>query len=198
MAQTHTHDQVEYIEKSLAAHLQKDASSRKAEQSLPPLPTSFGSLLVTKHFAAIYIAHFCTNWSIYIIISWVPTYLTSLGASIDSVGAFAVLPYVCYWVIDVAWGQYVDRLIIAGMSLRRARILSMAVCTVGPSIALAWMLYHPPVTPYAAMLVLCWVLGTNGTAHSGYWANILDISGSERSADVLGVSNTIATIPGAC
>jgi ACS family sodium-dependent inorganic phosphate cotransporter len=101
--------EVDYIEKSLAAH-HYDASMRKTEQSLPPLPTSLGSLLATKHFAAIYVSHFCTNWSVYIIISWVPTYLTSLGASIESVGAFAVLPYVCYWVVDVSWGQCVKPL----------------------------------------------------------------------------------------
>lgn len=139
--------EVDYIEKSITAE-HDAASTRKTDSSLPPLPTNIGKLLLTKHFAAVYIAHFCTNWSIYIVISWVPTYLSSLGASLKSVGGFAVMPYLCYWVIDVGWAQYLDRLIIAGTSLRRARILSMTVCTIGPSFALAWMIAYPPQTPY--------------------------------------------------
>jgi MFS family permease len=141
--------EVEYIEQSLAAQ-QSAMTSRKAELSLPPLPTAIGPLLMTKHFAAIYIAHFCANWSIYIVISWVPTYLSSLGASLDSVGGFAVVPYICYWVVDVGWAHYLDRLIMKGTSIRRARILSQAVCTIGPSFALAWMIVYPPRTPHVS------------------------------------------------
>jgi hypothetical protein len=55
-------------------------------------------------------------------------------------------------------------------------------------IACGWTLLQ------VAILLLCWVLGTNGTAHSGYWANIIDIAGEGRSADLLGISNTIATV----
>jgi len=189
--------EVEYVESSVAAEKAMASSRRKGGlQSTPPLPMDLPSLLTTKHFVAIYVAHFCTNWSIYIVISWVPTYLSSLGASLDSVGGFAVLPYLCYWAVDVGWAQYLDRAVIAGTSLRRARIMSQAVCTIGPSFALAWMVFNPPKSPSMAIALLCWVLGTNGTAHSGYWANILDIAPEGRSADLLGISNTIATIPG--
>ena len=50
-------------------------------------------------------------------------------------------------------------------------------------------------SPTHATVVLTITLGLMGTSHSAFWANIIDIA-PERSADLLGLSNTLATIPG--
>eukprot|EP00041_Stephanoeca_diplocostata_P012758 m.214623 g.214623 ORF g.214623 m.214623 type:complete len:445 (-) comp19073_c0_seq1:38-1372(-) len=185
-------EEQDYIEKTL-----KFEHKEQQARAVPKLPKGVLNLMSTTSFAAIYVAHFATNWSIYIVISWMPTYLESLGAEVTSVGFVAVLPYVCYWLCDIAWGKYADRMILrGGVSTRAARVLSQCIASVGPSIVLLAMATYPPTTPTSAMLMLCIAMGMYGPAHSGYWANILDISPPDRTADVLGISNTVATVPG--
>ena len=64
-----------------------------------------------------------------------------------------------------------------------------------PSVALLYMALVPMSSPVTATAVLTVTLGLMGTSHSAFWANVIDVA-PDRSADLLGLSNTIATVPG--
>jgi hypothetical protein len=46
----------------------------------------------------------------YMELSWIPSYFASLGVQTASVGVFAVLPYLAFWVVDVGWAVKADRM----------------------------------------------------------------------------------------
>ncbi|KAK7025602.1 hypothetical protein SK128_025361 [Halocaridina rubra] len=86
---------------------------------------------------AIYIAHFAMNWSNYIIMQWLPTYLSrTLGANKESMSLTAV-PYIISSLCGVAWGHIADQLIVAGWPLLKVRRLMTFFGLVGPGICLA-------------------------------------------------------------
>lgn len=61
----------------------------------------FTDLICNKPLWAIYIAHFAMNWSSYIIMQWLPTYLSrSLGANAKSISLTAV-PYVVNSLVGI-------------------------------------------------------------------------------------------------
>eukprot|EP00040_Diaphanoeca_grandis_P021271 m.113276 g.113276 ORF g.113276 m.113276 type:complete len:446 (+) comp28260_c0_seq4:216-1553(+) len=155
----------------------------------------YSSLFMKKPFVAVCIAHFCYNWTYYIVLSWVPSYFESLGVDATQVGLFAVLPYLIMYTVDVVWGLRLDSLIIKGMSLRDARVLSQGLCTLIPAAVLLGLAVYPPTQAATASVLFCAILGMMGCSHSAFWANIIDIGG-EAAADLLGISNAIATIPG--
>ena len=72
------------------------------------------------------------------------------------------------------------------------------VAFASPSICIGILLALPveAVTPPIAAGLFSAALGMNMASHSGYWANIIDLS-PKRAGFVLGVSNTIGNIPGA-
>ena len=59
-------------------------------------------------------------------------------------------------------------------------------------LALAALPIH---TALAATGLLCLAMGLSGPGHSGYWANMIDIS-PNHAGKLLGYSNTIGTVPG--
>jgi len=54
---------------------------------------------------AIYIAHFTMNWSNYIIMHWLPTYLRYLGANSHNISLTAV-PYIFNSVFGISKFQF--------------------------------------------------------------------------------------------
>ena len=124
-----------------------------------------------------------------------PTYFSSLGVETGSLGLFAVMPFVAMWVTDVAWGARVDAMRARGVPARDCRVLSCAIHSVGPAVVLTYMSFVEAMTPVHATLLLTLAVGMGGTAHSSYWANVLDIAPT-HCAVLLGVSNTLASFPG--
>lgn len=169
-----------------------DGSSIK--RARPRLPGTV-ALLLSRPFIAIYTAHFCHNWAWYILISWVPTYVKALGVTDDMLFLYNVLPFTVVFFSDLAWASYADGLIERGTSVRNARVLSAAVSTIGPSVPLLVLALGNVSASGHAMLLLCAAVGMSGCAHSAYWANIIDVSPA-HAGELLGLSNTIATVPG--
>lgn len=63
--------------------------------------TRYTDFLCKKPLWAIYVAHFAMNWSSYIIMQWLPTYLSrSLGANAKSISLTAV-PYVVNSLVGI-------------------------------------------------------------------------------------------------
>ena len=74
--------------------------------------------------------------------------------------------------------------------------MTQIVAFASPSVCIAsLLLLGDAVTPLVAAALFSAALGMNMASHSGYWANIIELSPT-RAGFVLGVSNTIGNIPG--
>ena len=130
--------------------------------------------------------------------SWLPQYFTDvLSVELKDVGIFAVMPYLAGVVFDNIWAVLIDHLIASGtLSTLSARKFSQVVAFAAPSLCIGVLLgLGERVTPVLASALFSAALGVNMASHSGYWANLIDISPT-KAGFALGVSNTIGNIPG--
>ncbi|XP_038067664.1 sialin-like [Patiria miniata] len=143
---------------------------------------------------AIYAAHFAMNWSNYIVLSWLPTYLQRhLGANSKDI-SFTALPYIMNSLVGVIAGHLADSLISKKhwtvLSVRR---LMTSIGLIGPSLFLLCFSYVDSLA-----LAVCFVsisLGLCGCNSSGHMSNHPDVA-PNHAGITFAVSNTLATLPG--
>ncbi|XP_043236936.1 sodium-dependent phosphate transport protein 1, chloroplastic-like [Amphibalanus amphitrite] len=143
---------------------------------------------------AIYIAHFAMNWSNYIIMHWLPTYLSrTLGANTESISLTAV-PYIVNSVIGVAAGHLADRLITKKQwTVLSVRRLMTTVGLVGPAVFL--LLFCAVTNLPAALLLVSIVMGFCAFNSAGHLSNHAEVAPNHAGV-TFAISNTLATIPG--
>lgn len=173
-----------------AAPMQRaERAERRALLALP-------GLLAVRPFAAIWVGHVAANFGWYVLLSWLPSYFHELGVSPAAVGYYAVVPYVTIFVCDNVWSWYLDRRIAGGLGLRDARVVSQSISFVGGGfwLVVITMLRRPGLWPAVALVSAS--MGLSSFTHSGLWANVIDIAPEGEAGYLLGVSNTMATLPG--
>lgn len=167
---------------------------------LPPRPRSesaaipWGLLLSKPAVWALIINHFCSNWVLYILLAWLPSYFRDTqGVSITGAGAWSAAPWLTMFIMVNVAGWCADRLRSGGMSLTRVRKIMQCTGLLGSAAAL--LLARQAHTLPGAVLCMCAALGFLACTWSGWAPNHLDIA--PRYADVLvGISNTFGTLPG--
>jgi ACS family sodium-dependent inorganic phosphate cotransporter len=143
---------------------------------------------------AIIVCHFCNNWGGYVLLAWMPTYITqALGVDYASVGIFAMAPSLVSFLFLNVSGAVTDRLLARGYDRTRVRKAMQTIGFGGSAAVLASVGYVHDATLAIAFMSLGSVIGAFGS--SGFAVNHLDLA--PRHAGVLmGLSNTAATIPG--
>jgi len=143
---------------------------------------------------AIYLAHFAMNWSNYILMNWLPTYLTQqFDVDVKSI-SYIALPYLANSAMNIVSGHYADSLVSRRTtSLLSVRRLMTSVGLFGPAVAL---LFFCAVSsfPLALFFVTC-SMGLCAFNSAGHLANHADIA-PQHAGITFAISNTIATIPG--
>uniref|UniRef100_A0A1Y1KHB5 Major facilitator superfamily (MFS) profile domain-containing protein n=1 Tax=Photinus pyralis TaxID=7054 RepID=A0A1Y1KHB5_PHOPY len=154
----------------------------------------WSDFLMSKALWAIYIAHFAMNWSSYIIMQWLPTYLSRmLGANAESISLTAV-PYIVNSAFGVASGHVADSLLMRNSwSVLNVRRLMTSIGLIGPGLFLAIFCVVNEL-PLAVVLVSI-SMGLLACNSAGHLSNHVDIA-PNHSATTFAISNTIATIPG--
>jgi MFS transporter, ACS family, solute carrier family 17 (sodium-dependent inorganic phosphate cotransporter), other len=171
-------------------YIQAHSTPAGVPGSAPPI------LAFLKHPSvwAIIVAHFCNNWSLYVLLTWLPTFVNKgLGVSFASVGFFTMFPHIAYFVFLNVAGNVADRLIRGGMEVGRVRKLMQSIGFGGVATALV-IVGHVDNAPMAIAIM---TLGNGIFAFTagGFFVNHMDIA--PRSAGTLmGITNTAATIPG--
>jgi len=167
-------------------------ADREAATARTPVP--WRALLTTRAVWAIIISHFCSNWTLYLMLTWMPSYLHDVQRlNVDKAGLAAVLPWVCYFVAANVAGAGCDRLVARGVSLLRVRKVVQTVSLLGASAGL--LLAARATSPIEAVAMLCLALGANGLIAAGFAANHLDIA-PRYAGPLYAVSNTAGTLPG--
>ncbi|CAG0882703.1 unnamed protein product [Darwinula stevensoni] len=137
---------------------------------------------------AIYIAHFAMNWSNYIIMQWLPTYLSrDLGANITSMSLTAV-PYLVNSLVGVVAGHWADKLISNRWTVLSVRRLMTAVGLIGPAI---FLLAFCAVGNLAlAVMFISISMGLCACNSAGHMSNHVDVA-PNHSGVTFAVSNTL-------
>jgi MFS transporter, ACS family, solute carrier family 17 (sodium-dependent inorganic phosphate cotransporter), other len=157
-------------------------------------PTPWRLFLHQPPVWALVAAHFCHNWTLYMLVSWLPSYFNeSLGVSVAGAGLYAAAPWAAYFAALQFSGTASDRAIARGSSTLAVRRLVTAGGLVAAAACLLLLRAVDSTGP--ALALICIAAGSIGFAASGLTAVPLDLS--PRHAPVLiGFSNTFATIPG--
>jgi ACS family sodium-dependent inorganic phosphate cotransporter len=158
----------------------------------PSIP--WGLLLSRPQVWAIIINHFCNNWALYVLLTWLPSYFSgALGVQLKSVWIYIGPPWICQFLMGNVAGWCTDALFKRGFTITFVRKLMQTISLLGTAVALL-VLTQVSSAPLA-VLVLCVALGLGAFGFAGFASNHLDIA--PRYADILfGFSNTAATIPG--
>jgi ACS family sodium-dependent inorganic phosphate cotransporter len=160
-----------------------------AERAIP-----WRRLLGTPAVWAIIVTHFCHNWSLYLLLAWLPSYFkTTFGVSLASAGLLSAAPWLVSFVMANISGAWADGMIRSGRSVGFVRKLMQTIALVGGA---SFLLQLPGAsTPTEAVVLMSCATGTFAFCLAGFAPNCFDIA--PRYADVIwGISNTVATIPG--
>ena len=143
---------------------------------------------------ALIINHFCSNWVLYMLLAWLPSYFRSvLGLSIMEAGIYSAAPWLTMFIVGNAGGYIADWMVRGGITLTTVRKIMQIAGLIGSA---SCLLAAQDVTiATEALLLMCGALGFIALTWSGFVPNHLDIA--PRYADVLmGITNTAGTVPG--
>ena len=182
------------ISKKELDYILAEAPASEIAPKLPP----FKTLIKNKPLWAIIVAHFCANWPLFVLISWLPIFIKDgLGISYqDDTATFILLILIpsAVSVIFLNLGGYLSDLYLKKgyqtLTIRRT-------CTIigfgGSALCLALI---PSVMSIMGVMVMLSI--TNicaGIGTGGFSVNHADI-GPKHTGSLMGISATIATIPG--
>jgi ACS family sodium-dependent inorganic phosphate cotransporter len=159
-----------------------------------PSGTSVRRLLAKSPVWAVFVAHFCNNWGLYLLIAWLPSYFRdAMGVSFANAGVYAAAPWLAAFATGNGVAVLADKAIARGAAVVFVRKLIMGVGLL--SFAVFLLLVREAHSPTSALVLVCAATGALGICWSGFAPNLLDIA-PRHCAVLVGVSNTLATVPG--
>jgi len=143
---------------------------------------------------AIIVAHFCANWSLYVLLTWLPTYVNKgLGVDYAAVGWYTMMPHLALFLSLNVAGNVADRLIDRGMDVGRVRKLMQTISFA--SIATALLIVAQVETAWMAIAVMSVGNALGACSVGGFGVNHLDL-GPKYAGTLMGITNTAGTVPG--
>ncbi len=170
----------------------------RAGQTLSDLetrgPVPWKRILTKRPVWALIFNHFCSNWSIYVLITWLPSYFSAFkGLGLTGVGLSSALPWLILFLVSNLAAFAADRLVKKGVKLGTVRKAMQALGLLGSASCL--LVAAASTTPLVGLVSLCGAVGMLGCTWSGFAPNHLEIG--PRYADILsGLTNTAGTLPG--
>jgi len=143
---------------------------------------------------AIIVAHFSHNWSLYLLLAWLPSYFKStFGVSLVNAGFLSAAPWLVGFLLSNVGGYAADHLLRNGYSAGFVRKLITSLGLGGVGFFLIMLPGAPSVT--SGLILMCCATGALSLCNAGFAPNCFDIA--PRHASVIwGISNSFATLPG--
>lgn len=143
---------------------------------------------------AIFVAHFASNWTLYLFLSWLPSFFKrSYGVGLTDAGLLSAVPWLVSFLMGNISGAVADRLLARGVEPVRVRKLMQGLSFGGGALGLV-LLAHAG-TAGTALALACCVTACFALGYAGFAPNAMDIA-PEYAGVLWGMSNTIATVPG--
>ena len=171
--------------------LQDENQAETLSQPVYPRLTVRG-MLRSQAVWAIAIAHICINWSLYLVLSWFPTFVNrELGADLQLAGFLALAPTLVSLIMAPTAGRLFDRLVARGADRLKIRRWMQSIAFLGITGAMLGI----TLTNSLAVSVTVITLSNALTAFSigGFATNHLDIA-PNQSGLLMGVTNTLAAV----
>lgn len=177
------------ISRAELAYIQHDRPEAAPVDAVP-----WRRFFSSRAFWALLVGQFCTLWTWYMLLTWMPIYLIKArGFSLEEMGLYATVPYLAMVVAANGAGWLADGLIRRGVSITLVRKGFQSLCFMGSAACL--LLLSATTSQGLALLYLTLGLGAVATSAAGFLVNHLDI-GPRYAGVLMGVTNTIGTIPG--
>lgn len=177
---------------ALAPQLTPEATPVVAagEQIYPRL--TIRRMLHSRAVWAIAIAHISINWSLYLILSWFPTFVNrEMGVDLQTAGLLALAPTVISLVMAPAAGRLFDRLVSQGYNRCTIRRVMQSVAFAGITLAMLAVTLTDSLMISVAVITLSNALGAFSIG--GFATNHLDIAPNQAGL-LMGVTNTLAAV----
>uniref|UniRef100_A0A8D8YMG6 Ascorbate transporter, chloroplastic n=2 Tax=Cacopsylla melanoneura TaxID=428564 RepID=A0A8D8YMG6_9HEMI len=142
---------------------------------------------------AVYIAHFANNWSTYIIMQWLPTYMSSYLEADSHSLSFTAMPYVMNSLFCIVAGHFADKLISHSWTVLTVRRLMTSIGLIGPAVFLIFFCAVDSLL--FAVIFISISMGLSAFNSAGFLSSPADIAPNHAGV-TFAVSNTLATIPG--
>ena len=144
--------------------------------------------------AGIAFAHFAVTWSLYVLLSWLPSYFHEVQhLSIANAGLYSAAPWLSMFFASNLAAHAGDRMIERGAPIARTRkLIQCGSLVVTGGLLLLLELTH---TPLLAVSLLCLATAALGCSWAGFPPAMLDVA-PRHGAVLYGFSNTFATLPG--
>jgi ACS family sodium-dependent inorganic phosphate cotransporter len=183
------HPRLGESERQLLTPLQGDT----AVAAKPPVP--WRKLLSQPGVWAIVINHFCSNWALYMLVAWLPSYFHKVQhLTTTRSGLYSAAPWFTMFLMSNVAGWLADGWLKRGMAPLIVRRIMQTIGMLGPAAFL--FLAKDATSANQAVLLISVATGLFAFAWSGFAANHHEIA--PKYADVLlGISNTAGTLPGA-
>lgn len=169
------------------------ASAHTAVSSLP-----WRRFMTEPACIAIYVVHFSHNWAGFFALSWLPQYLVKVvGVPLYSSGFVLLLPALMPFLGCNLGGVLAHWLQNSrGWPLMRVRKFMELVSSSAGMICVGYFVLEPRPSANAFVLATCVSNFFGSFCLCSYFANILDIAGPQCVSAILGISNSIAAVPG--
>ena len=153
------------------------------------------AMMTSRPVWAIIVAHFAENWGFYTLLTGLPMFMRDiLNYKLDQTGFLAALPYLLMACIVQSAGVLADMARTKGR-LTTTQVRKVFTCGSYLCQTLFMGLTAVLMKRGAAITCISLSLGCGGFAWAGFSINHLDIA-PQYAAILMGISNTIGTIPG--
>lgn len=142
----------------------------------------------------IVIAHFGVNYTNYTILSWMPTFFKQVfSLDLASKPYLLAAPYLAGMAGGILSGRTSDVLIANGWRTRHVRKGCQIIGGIGAAFFV--QLACTASSPSVAAVWMCATCFSLKMMNAGFWVNMVDVC-PEAASTIMGLSNTIASIPG--
>ncbi len=141
---------------------------------------------------AIVVAHMCLNWSLYLVLSWFPTYVYGvLGADLRIAGLLAIVPTVVAMIMAPLAGRVFDSLVASGRNRLKIRRSFQFMAFAGIAAGMTVLASHNSIV--LALIIVTISNALTALSVGGFGTNHLDIA-PNQSGLLMGVTNTLASL----
>lgn len=145
-------------------------------------------------FWALAYAFTCTNWVLYVLLLWMPSYFAAMfHLSLIGTGAFALVPWlVMFGAVNVA-GWLADRACRRDWNVtfvRKAWAATGLTCAAVALVSVRWAM-----TPEAALIAFCGALAGIAVSYASHSPNTYDLA-PDHAHVLYAIMNTFGSLPG--